>query len=44
LQLEKHVFYYDPLTKLYCGDCARPVDEQGKTIYEQNIIDVKNIL
>jgi len=44
LQLETHVFYYDPLTKLYCGDCTRPVDEQGKTIYEQNIIDVKNIL
>jgi hypothetical protein len=44
LQLEQHTFYYDPLTKLYCGDCTRTVDEKGKTIYEQNLIDVKNIL
>ncbi len=43
LNLEEHSFYYDPLTKLYCADCARPVDEEGKVIYEQQIIDVKNI-
>lgn len=43
LNLEEHSFYYDPLTKLYCADCARPVDEEGKIIYEQQIIDVKNI-
>ncbi|MBU1033434.1 PBP1A family penicillin-binding protein [Patescibacteria group bacterium] len=43
LNLEEHAFYYDPLTKLYCADCARPVDEEGKTIYEQQMIDVKNI-
>lgn len=44
LKLEEHSFYYDPLTKLYCGDCVRPVDEKGETVYEQTIIDVKNIL
>lgn len=43
LQLEEHTFYYDPLTKLYCSDCHRPVDEQGKIIYEANVIDVKNL-
>ena len=40
LQLEEHSFYYDPLTKLYCGDCVRPVDEQGKVIYEQAIVNI----
>lgn len=40
LQLEEHSFYYDPLTKLYCGDCVRPVDEQGKVIYEQEIVKI----
>lgn len=44
LNLEEHSFYYDPLTKLYCADCNRPVDEEGKTVYEQQIVDVKNIL
>ncbi len=43
LKLEEHSFYYDPLTNLYCADCSRPVDEAGKIIYEQQIIDVKNI-
>lgn len=43
LNLEEHSFYYDPLTKLYCADCTRPIDEEGKIIYEQQIIDVKNI-
>lgn len=40
LQLEEHSFYYDPLTKLYCGDCVRPVDEEGKVIYEQEIVQI----
>lgn len=43
LSLQEHSFYYDPLTNLYCADCSRPADEQGKIIYEQQIIDVKNI-
>jgi hypothetical protein len=43
LKLEEHSFYYDPLTKLYCADCSRPLDEKGEVIYEQNIIDVKDI-
>lgn len=34
LVLERHKFYSDPLTKLYCVDCNRPVTEQGKTVYE----------
>lgn len=44
LTLEEHTFYYDPLTKLYCSDCSRPTDEQGKVIYEANLIDVKDLL
>lgn len=44
LKLEAHKFFYDPFTKLYCSDCARAVDDKGKIIYEQQIIDVKNIL
>lgn len=44
LNLETHTFYYDPLTKLYCGDCSRPTDESGQIIYEAAIIDVKNLL
>jgi membrane peptidoglycan carboxypeptidase len=44
LTLEEHTFYYDPLTKLYCSDCNRPTDDQGKVIYEPNLIDVKNLL
>lgn len=34
LVLENHTFYSDPLTRLYCADCNRPVNEQGKPIYE----------
>jgi hypothetical protein len=44
LQLEAHSFYYDPLTKLYCSDCVRAMDEQGKVLHELQIIDVKSIL
>lgn len=38
LQLEEHSFYYDPVTKLYCSDCNRPLDEEGKIIYEPNYV------
>ncbi len=42
LQLEEHSFYYDPLTKLYCADCNRPQDEEGKVIYEPNLVNYGN--
>jgi 1A family penicillin-binding protein len=38
LVLEEHSFYYDPVTTLYCADCNRPVDENGKTIYEKQYV------
>ena len=36
LILETHTLYQDPVTPLYCGDCNRAVDEQGKIIYEKH--------
>lgn len=39
LQLQSKTVLTDPFTSDYCQDCARPVDEQGKTIYEQHTID-----
>ncbi len=39
LVLEEHAFYQDPVTEFYCADCNRPVDEEGKPIYEQQIIE-----
>jgi len=39
LVLENHQFYYDPLTALYCADCQRPTDEDGKVIYEKNYVN-----
>lgn len=38
LVLEHHTFYVDPLTRLYCADCNRPVSEDGKTVYEQQLV------
>lgn len=38
LQLQTKSVYSDPLTKQYCADCARPVAEDGKTVYEQNTV------
>jgi hypothetical protein len=38
LQLEKHTVVSDPYTKDYCIDCNRPVDDQGKTVYEKYTI------
>lgn len=35
LQLQEKIFYEDPLTKRYCSDCTRAVDEEGKVQYEQ---------
>jgi 1A family penicillin-binding protein len=36
LVLETHQLYQDPVTELYCADCSRAVDEQGKIIYEKH--------
>lgn len=35
LQLQRHTLLSDPFAKDYCTDCTRPVNEQGKTVYEQ---------
>lgn len=39
LVLETRTLYQDPVTELYCADCTRPVDEQGKIVYEKNIVE-----
>lgn len=39
LVLEERTIYQDPVTQNYCLDCNRPVDEEGKTIYEKYIIE-----
>jgi 1A family penicillin-binding protein len=36
LVLETHMLYQDPVTSIYCGDCHRAVDEQGKIVYEKH--------
>ena len=38
LVLEQHQFYYDPVTELYCADCRRATDEEGKIIYEKHYV------
>lgn len=35
LVLERKLLYQDPLTELYCADCNRAVNDQGKVQYEQ---------
>jgi len=39
LVLEEKTLYSDPVTKEYCGDCNRPVDEEGKVIYEEHNVE-----
>lgn len=39
LILENRTILEDPLTRQYCQDCSRPVDENGKVVYEQMMID-----
>jgi penicillin-binding protein 1C len=38
LVLEEHEFYSDPVFNDYCADCTRPVDEEGKIVYEKSIV------
>ncbi len=42
LVLEKRIFYEDTVTPSYCADCNRPVDDQGKIIYEQQNVGPEN--
>lgn len=44
LVLENHTFYTDPLTRMYCANCNRPVTPEGKTVYEQQIVPHDYIL
>jgi 1A family penicillin-binding protein len=39
LVLEERTIYQDPVTDLYCQDCSRPVDEQGKVVHEKYVIE-----
>jgi hypothetical protein len=39
LVLEEHTFYKDPVTKEFCADCNRKVDDQGKIQYERSVIN-----
>lgn len=39
LVLETHTFYQDPVTDIYCSDCNRATTEDGKTIYEKNLVE-----
>ena len=39
LNLEKHTLYQDPVTDLYCADCNRAVNEEGKIQYEQHVVE-----
>jgi len=38
LQLQQKTVLSDPLTPEYCADCTRPVDAEGKTVYEQHTV------
>jgi len=38
LVLERRTLYQDPVTKLYCADCNRPVSEDGKIQYEKQTV------
>jgi penicillin-binding protein 1C len=39
LVLQPKTVLADPFTEEYCQDCTRPVDDQGRTIYERQVID-----
>jgi 1A family penicillin-binding protein len=38
LVAEEKMIYQDPITEEYCSDCSRPVDEEGKVIYEKYFV------
>lgn len=35
LILQTKTIYQDPVTDLYCQECMRPIDENGKVVYEK---------
>ncbi|HAU99509.1 MAG TPA: hypothetical protein DCW55_04790 [Candidatus Pacebacteria bacterium] len=37
---EKHLLLSDPLTKDWCADCIRPLNEKGRTIWEEAIVRI----
>ncbi len=39
LILERHTLYQDPVTELYCADCNRATDAEGKIIYEKHYVE-----
>lgn len=39
LVIQNKTIYEDPVTQGYCADCARPVNEQGKVMYEQRTVE-----
>jgi hypothetical protein len=40
LQLQSKTVLTDPFTNDYCVDCARPLDPEGKTVYERYTVPV----
>lgn len=38
LVLENHLLYQDPVTQLYCADCHRATNEEGKIQYERHLV------
>ncbi|MDA1079473.1 MAG: transglycosylase domain-containing protein, partial [bacterium] len=38
LVLEERSIFQDPVTDYYCSDCSRPVNEEGKVLYEQRTV------
>ena len=44
LQLQRHTLLSDPFTQDYCLDCPRPVNEEGKIQYEQNLIPMTKLI
>ncbi len=40
LVLQTYTFLSDPFTKDYCLDCIRPIDDKGKTMYENYVINM----
>jgi penicillin-binding protein 1C len=43
LSLQSKTIITDPFTLDYCLDCARAVDDQGKTIYEKQNVDQSTV-
>ena len=42
LVLEERTIYRDPVTESYCQDCTRPINEEGKIVHEQYIIEINS--